>query len=83
MKVHTIYDNGGETFDRFTVYLKGKGAIERNGLRYAIGMSEKPFNPQGLGQHTIGMIGKHNGKRIAFDDLPADCQRFVLREIDV
>jgi hypothetical protein len=82
IKIHTIYDNGGSTFDRYTVYFKGRGTIERNGLRMCIGMSEHPTHPQGFGQHTSGMIGKHNGKKITFDDLPVDCQQLVLSELN-
>ena len=72
-----IYDNGGKTFDRFTVYFKGG-----NGRMFAcLGMSENPFHPQGFGQHSTGMLGRHNGKRISFADLPADCRRCALQSL--
>lgn len=86
------YDNGGRSFDRYTVVYTGRYAC-RSGCDY-VAMSAHPFHPQGFGQHgsarwpidVVGnawggpAIGKscHIGKRIAFTDLPADCQTLVL-----
>ena len=82
MKVHSIYDNGGETADRFTVYYGGRGTINRtNGRRLMVGMSAAPFHPQGFGQHGEGQPGRHNGRRIRFDDLPSDCRRLVEMDL--
>jgi hypothetical protein len=81
MKIHSIYDageNGGA--DRYTVYYKGRGTLDhtsRGTLRACLGMSDNPFHPQGVGMHGTGQPGKHNGKRITFDQLPADCQKAV------
>jgi len=77
------YDDGGETFDRYTVVFTGhyKG---RQGWCHYIGMSEHPFHPQGFGQHSesLDIIDRpkysHLGKKIAFEDLPPDCQRAVI-----
>lgn len=92
-----VYDNGGETFDRYTVVYTGRYRRNpRDGYQY-VGMSEHPFHPQGFGQHGetrdrpcdyaehsnhVPPVGKscHLGKRITFADLPADCQRLVLRD---
>lgn len=53
-----IYDNGGETFDRFTCCYTGRynSSAHRNGQRQLarylfVGMSEHPFSPVGFGQH--------------------------------
>ena len=74
-----IYDNGGKTFDRFTaVYLK---MPENRGMFSARGMSEHPFHPQGFGQFCTAMDGKHLGKRIKFENLPADCQKLVKQDL--
>ena len=80
MKIHSIYDNGGETADRYTVYYSGRGSID-NGLRACVGMSGSPFHPQGFGQHGYGQPGKHNGKRMDFQSLPADCQKLVKQDL--
>jgi hypothetical protein len=79
-----IYDNGGETFDQYTVVFTGnyKG---RNGCEY-IGMSTNPFHPQGFGQHghswTVIDYPKysHLGKKIKFQDLPERCQDCVIQD---
>lgn len=86
MKIHSIYDNGGKTFDRFTVFYKGRGTLDhktQGTFRFCVGMSENPFHPQGFGQHGSGMPGKHNGKRIKFEDLPEQCQRLVKQDLVV
>jgi len=38
-----IFDNNGETFDRYTIILKEDASI--------YGSSENPFHPQGFGQY--------------------------------
>ncbi len=43
MKNIIVFDNGGETFDRFTIIDRKSGDM--------IGSSENPFHPQGFGQH--------------------------------
>lgn len=74
-----IYDDGGETTDRYTVVFTRR--IE--GYYFGLGMSECPTSPQGVGQHLeyrhrIDWPSyAHLGKRIGFGDLPKACQRLV------
>jgi hypothetical protein len=87
--VKAIYDHP-KYGDRYTIYYKPqlKVAYPRlkgteQGERYeCLGCSEHPFHPQGIGQHGEGMIGRHNGKRISFDDLPPDVQRAVMQDLE-
>lgn len=80
-----IYDNGGASVDRYTVVFTGnyKG---RGGRCHYLAMSGEPFHPQGFGQHGEHhtVIDRpqysHLGKPIGFDDLPADCQKFVWQD---
>jgi hypothetical protein len=75
------YDNGGKTFDRYTVvYMDDPERAV--GAYSAVGMNAHPFHPQGYGQHCIAMPGKHLGRRVPFAYLPADCQRLVLRDLE-
>ena len=98
-----IYDNGGETVDRYTVCYPAcrLKPIERiqpdtetctnwETARFVypyLGMSAMPFHPQGVGQHGEHWrpidrpSHKHLGKRIAFDQLPTDCQKAVLQDL--
>lgn len=75
------YDSGPNGFwDRYTVvYLDHK---ERGrGTYSARAMSARPFHPQGFGQMTTAMLGRHLGKRIKFEDLPEDCQKVVKQDL--
>ena len=82
MKVKAIYDNGGKTFDRYTVVYNEIEQHRTEGNLYScLGMSTMPFDPQGFGQHSSAQMGSHLGKRIKFDDLPKDCQRAVNQDL--
>lgn len=74
-----VYDNGGKTFDRYTIIPPryAKDSRERNGMWFAIGASENPFHPQGFGMHVAAEPGTHLGKRIHWDSLPVDVQKFA------
>ena len=72
-----IYDNGGKTFDRYTVVFMDRPE-KASGTFEAFCMSACPFHPQGFGQHASAMTGRHLGKLIAFEDLPNDCQQAAL-----
>lgn len=69
-----VYDNLGESFDRYTV-LRTDWPYNRSGtLCQAFGMSDNPTHPQGFGQHTGAQDGPHLGKPIKFEELPSACQ---------
>lgn len=83
--VLAIYDNGGATFDRYTVFYK---PLERQDYAHGYigyrGMSESPASPQGFGIYD-GMkpyeaaayrrsVYRHSAK---WTDLPEEVQRVV------
>ena len=78
------YDNGGKSFDRYTIVFTGnfKG---RDCCLY-LSASENPFHPQGFGQHgdSNTIIDKptysHLGKKVKFKDLPKNAQTFVIND---
>ena len=78
------YDNGGRSFDRYTI-LPPRWAVEHvaryrvgvGALWVAIGSSAHPFHPQGFGQHWEAVAGPHLGRRVSWDTLPADVQKFA------
>jgi hypothetical protein len=80
-----IYDNGGESADRFTVVFTGRYASRERQCDY-IGMGAGPFHPQGVCQH--GQADRvidypsygHLGKKISFHELNEDCQIVALRD---
>jgi len=79
MKIR-IYDNGGKTFDRYTVVFIDRPERKVNHFE-CLGMSDNPFHPQGFGQHSTAVPGRHLGKRIKFDELPFPCQKLVHQNI--
>jgi hypothetical protein len=76
MKNLRIYDNGGKSFDRYTIVFLDRP--EHGDMLECLAMSENPFHPQGFCQHSMAMLGAHLGKRIRFDQLPTDCQRATM-----
>ena len=84
-----VYDNGGETADRYTVVYTGNynAGVPRNvACTQYVGMSGSPYHPQGFCQHgeSFGPIDrpryKHLGKKITFEQLPKDCQDVVIHD---
>jgi hypothetical protein len=77
------YDNGGESFDRYTVVFTGRYRHKTRGSCLYVGASNHPFHPQGFGQHGESPTAidyprySHLGRKVRFDALPADVQRFV------
>ena len=74
------YDNGGVSFDRYTILPHCRARAwydQRRRLWTGIASSDNPFHPQGFGQHTEAVAGPHLGKRVALDSLPEDVQRFA------
>lgn len=71
-----MYDKP-EYGDRYTVYFN---VVEKDRPRMymCFCMDAHPFHPQGIGQHSMGQLGPHNGKKISFRQLPADCQKAVM-----
>ena len=82
-KVCRIFDNGGLSFDRYTIAFKGFRYNGRMVYPY-FAASEKPFHPQGLGQYgesTLFLTGKHLGKRVDFADIPEQVKKLILQSI--
>jgi hypothetical protein len=81
LKQIKIYDNNGKTLDRYTAVYMFSPENQANTYS-ARAMSERPFHPQGFGQYCTAMPGRHLGKRIKFLDLPSDCQKLILQDIE-
>jgi hypothetical protein len=75
-----IYDDP-KYVDRYTVVFMDLPEKDPNTFA-CVSMSKEPFHPQGFGQHSTAMPGSHLGARIDFRDLPRDCQKLVLQDIE-
>lgn len=72
--IDSIWDNGGETEDRYTIVFKD---------RTALGLSSNPDHPQGFSQWDHGVKpGSHLGKRIGIKDLPFDVQKHLKMRME-
>lgn len=80
----SVRDNGGKSFDRYTIVFPGIDSRRSRGnlLHFALGASEFPFHPQGFGQCVEACCGNHLGKTIKFSELPEDVKRFANQIIE-
>jgi len=71
-----VFDNGGTTFDRYTVVIGND----------IYGCSEHPFHPQGFGQycgsgseynHYINGDGREEDTLLTEDQIPEDVKKFI------
>ena len=70
-KGNRIYDNGGKTYDRYTLI---------NSENEIFGFNEDPFHPQGFGQFAGDWEGgstRHLGKKITAASLPVKARQYV------
>lgn len=74
-----IWDDGGKSFDRYTILPPrwAKNYRERSRLWNGIGASENPFHPQGFGQWITALPGKHLGTRITWNTLPEEVKEYA------
>lgn len=81
--IRSIWDNGGETIDRYIVVYDYPYYDSRNCTIYqAYALNKYPFHPQGFAQHVGASEGEHLGTEITWDDLPKDCQRAIAMDFD-
>lgn len=77
-----VYDNGGKTFDRYTVVCDND-EYPTHEMCPMLALSSDPTSPQGFSQHTEGHEGRHLGKRVAFESLPENIQRHITYRLSV
>lgn len=73
-----IYDNGGKTWDRYTVIIEG---WHFGKSCEALGLSDNCDSPQGFSQFGDVYEGKHLGKVISFDNLPDNVQNHIIKRL--
>lgn len=82
MKILAIYDNGGETLDRYTVIVDLK-VDSQSKLHECLGLNEggDGFSQWSHAHYSKGTNNKHLGKRIRFEDLSEATQKHVAGRI--
>lgn len=81
-EVKEVYDNKGETIDRYTIQV-----IYDNGEAYIIGSSDRPTHPVfGVWHMDFGYVDPDNvigeiGEEIGWEDLPEEVKRTVVHYV--
>jgi hypothetical protein len=76
-KILAIYDNP-KYADRYTVYFNQVESVkDGTKLYYCVGMSADAAS---VYQHSAGMLGRHNGKKIHLVDLPKPVLLAIISE---
>jgi len=73
----TVYDNGGDTADRYTVISSDDLKNPSGGLVDMLGLSDNPSSPQGVSMFSQGKAGNHLGKKIKFSSLEKHIQKHI------
>lgn len=75
-----IWDNGGKTLDRYTVFKAyERGRINYQGCKVFPAISAS-FYGGGVYMHVEASKGKHLGKRIKFEELDTELQNKLINE---
>lgn len=81
MRIKAIYDNGGETLDRYTVVFDNR-RIDYRCNEYTLAyeclcLSDNPGHPTGVSMWGECNIGNHLGKKITLKSLPKHIQKHI------
>lgn len=77
-RIKSIWDNVGESLDRYTILLKGEKDFNQYVALYC---SDNPTNPQGVSGWCETDEGSHLGIQIKWSDLPLEVQKYVKEMI--
>ncbi len=81
MSLFAVYDNGGETADRFTIFTNPP--LETHGDReLCLALSNDCASPQGVSMCAYSIRGPHLGRAIAWHDLPAHVRDHAARRLN-
>src|SRR5690625_708368 len=82
-----VYDNEGETFDRYAIYLEWSSELDM--WTELINCSVNPTHPLGVWttsdslqfDYDVDSENEHLGKKISFYDLPEETRKAILNYI--
>ncbi len=83
-KTCRIFDFGDSVEDRYTIAFRGYRAKGYGMVYPYLASGQNPFHPQGFGQYDLShkfLTGKYLGKRVSFESLPSEVQKFILENI--
>ena len=80
--IKSIWDNGGETIDRFSIVLNEDYHSYPSEMFGCLGLSINPTYPLGFSQFCGAMEGEHLGRKLNWDDLPIKIQTHISLRLD-
>lgn len=79
LKIKSIWDNGGETIDRYTIVTNQQDS--EWGHLLALSINTTPNSPQGVSLFGCCVEGDHLGKKIELKDLSPELQDHIMRRL--
>lgn len=79
----TIYDNGGETLDRYSVVLNNyrrRGGVQAGG-RWLYECLSLNTGGNGFSQFCEAVKGRHLGKIVTFDSLDKETREHIMQRL--
>lgn len=79
----SVYDNGGNTVDRYTIYFDISGT-EFTAEKFVVVASDSPSDPQGIWVHEAprNSMLEDQTQRITLLDLPEAVAQKIIEELD-
>ncbi len=75
-----FYDNGGATWDRYTMYVRATESGET--VYHVYGFSTNALEPDGFNQYSCDIQEVHDdGDLVNFDELPLAVQQAVIARL--
>jgi len=71
--IYKLYDNGGRTFDRYAVLLKGTNDY--------LTLSHNPDSLQGFSQMGRDYVKSESDKEISWEQLPSSVQKHICKRV--
>ena len=80
LEVEEIRDNGGRTFDRYTVGFSERDEAADEELRYSLLIGPTGNHPQGVCMHDELPVSEDDGELVPWDEVPEPVQAAVRNE---
>lgn len=79
-----IYDNGGKTWDRYTVFPGDTTDLTHGTWNDCLCLSDNCDSPDGFSQWSEGQIGSHLGKLVRnLEWLPENVQKHIKERLSL
>ena len=86
LKIRSIWDNNGETADRYTIVTNyresgPRGSFDGHPVFLALSINQNCNSPQGVSMFGSCVEGDHLGKKIGLKDLSLELQGHIIARL--